>query len=65
MQRRSFIAGTTATLAAPALARAAGTGVLRFVPAADMPSLDPIWKVPRANIPGNTGAPAFAVPAAP
>ena len=43
MQRRSFIAGTTATLAAPALARAAGTGVLRFVPAADMPSLDPIW----------------------
>ena len=43
MKRRSFIAGTATTLAVPALARAAGTGVLRFVPAADMPSLDPIW----------------------
>ena len=43
MKRRSFIAGAAGTLAAPRLVRAAGTSVLRFVPAADMPSLDPIW----------------------
>ncbi len=43
MQRRGFLAASAAALAAPHLARAAATDTIRFVPAADMPSLDPIW----------------------
>ncbi|MFC0406815.1 ABC transporter substrate-binding protein [Roseomonas elaeocarpi] len=53
MYRRSFLAAGAglAALAAPSLSRAQGSGggakgspdVLRFVPAADIPALDPIW----------------------
>jgi peptide/nickel transport system substrate-binding protein len=45
MNRRKFLAGSmaTAALAAPSLARAAGTSVLKFVPQADLVVLDPIW----------------------
>jgi peptide/nickel transport system substrate-binding protein len=40
MRRRSFLA---AALAAPAIARAAGSRVLKFIPESDLPSLDPVW----------------------
>mgnify|MGYP001034905571 FL=1 len=43
MHRRSFLAGTAAALAMPAIARAQGSKVLRFVPQADLASLDPVW----------------------
>jgi peptide/nickel transport system substrate-binding protein len=44
MQRRHFLASSTAaTLAMPAISRAAGASVLRFVPQADLGILDPIW----------------------
>jgi peptide/nickel transport system substrate-binding protein len=42
MQRRSFLAAA-ATLAMPSLARAASATTLRFVPDADLVSLDPVW----------------------
>jgi peptide/nickel transport system substrate-binding protein len=42
MKRRSFLAGA-ALLAAPSIARSAGTGVVKFVPEADLAVLDPIW----------------------
>lgn len=42
MRRRDFIA-VASTLAIPRLARASGTSVIRFVPAADVPALDPVW----------------------
>ena len=42
MHRRSLLAASAA-LALPGLARAQGTGVLRFVPEADLAVLDPIW----------------------
>ena len=41
MRRRSFLAGTTSLLATPALAQPAAT--LKYVPAADIGSLDPLW----------------------
>ena len=44
MRRRSFIAGAAGALALPAIARAKGsTTVLKFVPQADLASLDPVW----------------------
>jgi peptide/nickel transport system substrate-binding protein len=43
MRRRNFLAGTAAVLAAPRIARAANSGVLKFVPQADLTVLDPIW----------------------
>ena len=41
MRRRSFLAGASAVVAAPAIAQR--TPVLRFVPQANLTSLDPIW----------------------
>ncbi len=47
MKRRSFLAGSAAAamapLAAPSLARAQGSGVLKFIPQSDVTILDPIW----------------------
>ena len=43
MRRRTFLASTAATLAAPAIARGAAANVLKFVPQADLAVLDPIW----------------------
>ncbi len=43
MYRRGFLAGTVAALAAPSIARADADRVLRFVPDADLASLDPVW----------------------
>jgi peptide/nickel transport system substrate-binding protein len=43
MLRRPFLAGAVASFAAPAIARAEGTRVLRMVPQANLSSLDPIW----------------------
>jgi peptide/nickel transport system substrate-binding protein len=43
MQRRSFLAASAAVLATPAIARAQGSRVLRFVPDADLALLDPTW----------------------
>src|ERR1700692_255671 len=41
--RRQFVTGSAALLAAPRLARAEGSSVLKFVPAADLSVLDPVW----------------------
>ncbi len=43
LRRRHLLAAAGAALAAPNLARAQGTGTIRYVPAADIASLDPIW----------------------
>ncbi len=47
MKRRTFVAtaaaATAASLAAPAIGRAAGARVLKFVPQSDVTILDPIW----------------------
>lgn len=45
MQRRTLLssAAALAALARPSIARAAGTGVLKFVPQTDVAVLDPIW----------------------
>src|SRR5260370_22892731 len=47
MQRRSCLAGAAAALAAPfaapPIAAAQGSRVLKFVPDADLASLDPVW----------------------
>lgn len=57
MRRRSFLAGTAAStlapLAAPQLARAAGSSVLKVVPQANLTSFDPVWTT--ANITRNHG----------
>ena len=42
MYRRQFIAAAAA-LALPAIARGQAQSTLRFVPAADIPALDPVW----------------------
>src|SRR5258708_284089 len=42
MNRRSFLAASAASLAAPRIARAAQS-VLRMVPQANLTSIDPIW----------------------
>ncbi len=43
MDRRSFLAGTAATLATPHVASAQGKSILRFVPDADLSILDPTF----------------------
>ncbi len=43
MRRRSFVAGSAASLALPAIARAEATRSIRFTPEADLAILDPIW----------------------
>ncbi len=52
MFRRTFLAGTTAALAAPSIARGASS-VLRMVPQANLTSIDPIWST--VNITRNHG----------
>jgi peptide/nickel transport system substrate-binding protein len=42
MDRRSFLAGSAATLAMPAIARAATDRVIRFIPEADLVLFDPV-----------------------
>ena len=44
MRRRTLLTATiTAPLAAPAVARAEKAATLRFIPQANLTSLDPIW----------------------
>jgi peptide/nickel transport system substrate-binding protein len=43
MKRRHFIAAAATTLARPAILRAQGTKLLRFIPQADLSTLDPHW----------------------
>ena len=43
MRRREFLAASAATLALPAVARGEKSSVLKFIPFAEPPSLDPIW----------------------
>ena len=43
MQRRTFLAATAATLAAPSIVSAQGSRVLKFIPQSDVTILDPIW----------------------
>jgi peptide/nickel transport system substrate-binding protein len=43
IQRRTLLAAAAATLATPAISRAAAARVIRFVPQADLAVLDPIW----------------------
>ena len=43
MKRRSLLTMAAATLAAPNLARAQGSRVLKFIPQSDVTVLDPIW----------------------
>jgi peptide/nickel transport system substrate-binding protein len=43
MKRRTFLAATTAALAAPAIGGAAAMNTLKFIPQSDVTILDPIW----------------------
>jgi peptide/nickel transport system substrate-binding protein len=43
MKRRTLLTAAAASLALPGIGRAASATTLRFVPAADVPSLDPVW----------------------
>lgn len=43
LNRRSFLAGTAAALALPAIVRAEATRVLKFIPQSDLTVIDPIW----------------------
>jgi peptide/nickel transport system substrate-binding protein len=43
MYRRHFLAGAAGALVLPSIARAASRQVIKFVPAADVPALDPVW----------------------
>jgi peptide/nickel transport system substrate-binding protein len=44
LKRRPFLAGAASALAAPIISRAwAAASVLKFIPATDLTSLDPIW----------------------
>jgi peptide/nickel transport system substrate-binding protein len=43
MRRREFLAGSATTLALPAIARAQGSRVLKFIPQSDLTVLDPVW----------------------
>ena len=47
MHRRSFLAGATAGLALPAIARAQSATTIRFVPEADVIIYDPVVTPPR------------------
>ncbi len=47
--RRQFLAGGAALLATPKVAKAQGTSVLKFVPAADLSVLDPVWTTSYQN----------------
>jgi peptide/nickel transport system substrate-binding protein len=49
MRRREFLVASAATLALPAVARGEKTSVLKFIPFAEPPSLDPIW-VPAGGV---------------
>ncbi len=42
MRRRSFLAAS-ALIAAPSIARSAGSNVLKIIPESDLPVLDPVW----------------------
>ena len=42
IQRRAFTAGLASVLAAPSIARGAGSNVLKFIPQSDLTILDPI-----------------------
>jgi len=43
MRRRTFVAASAAALALPSLGRAQSTQLLKFIPQADLSSLDPVW----------------------
>ena len=43
MKRRTVLKSTAAAMAAPAIARADGPKTVRFVPHADLASIDPVW----------------------
>src|SRR5271166_6473240 len=43
MKRRDFIAASAAALAMPAIGRAQGTQVLKWIPQIDLVVLDPVW----------------------
>ena len=43
MRRRTFIAGSMVALAAPSIARAQDSRVIRFIPQSDLTVLDPVW----------------------
>jgi peptide/nickel transport system substrate-binding protein len=43
LTRRSLLAASGATLTAPAIARAANSSVMKFIPQSDLTILDPIW----------------------
>ena len=43
LHRRSLLAGASAMLAAPSLARAASQTTLKFVPNNNLGTLDPLW----------------------
>ncbi len=43
MKRRTFLATSAVALAAPAIGRAQAASTLKFVPHADLASLDPVW----------------------
>jgi hypothetical protein len=43
MRRRAFLTNGAATLALPMTARATASRVLKFIPATDLTTLDPIW----------------------
>jgi peptide/nickel transport system substrate-binding protein len=43
MRRRDFLAAGSAMLAAPSIAAAQGARTLKFVPHADLATLDPVW----------------------
>ncbi|WP_335904884.1 ABC transporter substrate-binding protein [Acidisphaera sp. L21] len=53
MKRRSFLVASAGLLAAPALAQDTRASTLRFVPQANLTSLDPIWTT--ATVTGNHG----------
>src|SRR3954468_15441246 len=43
MRRRSFLLGSGVALALPHIVRGERASVLKYVPGADLPSIDPIW----------------------
>ncbi len=54
MRRRTFLASAATTaLAAPAVAQPGKTATLRFIPQANLTSLDPIWTT--ATVTNNHG----------